>query len=204
MSPTSTIRTSFSSSSKVTPSYRLSRRRGECIQATWYTFHAMSCMPFAAGPRVSAHCLFRSAIKSPKEPDTRRRSCRKLLGLTRHRERVKRGSSSTAALIATGWSDPVPGRVYPRCHPTKYDFLPWRFYRKRVIFRRYGLLALACRQLDRAEAVDNMRFYRPTGSDWAITNSVNLRTSALERNGRRAVMASLATPWTMVHASKAI
>ena len=25
--------------------------------------------------------------------------------------------ASTAALIATGWSEPVPGRVYPRCGP---------------------------------------------------------------------------------------
>jgi len=26
--------------------------------------------------------------------------------------------ASTAALIATGWSEPVPGRVYPRCGPS--------------------------------------------------------------------------------------
>jgi hypothetical protein len=25
--------------------------------------------------------------------------------------------ASPAALIATGWSEPVPGRVYPRCGP---------------------------------------------------------------------------------------
>src|ERR1700732_2058422 len=25
--------------------------------------------------------------------------------------------ASTAALMATGWSEPVPGRVYPRCGP---------------------------------------------------------------------------------------
>ena len=28
--------------------------------------------------------------------------------------------ASTAALIATGWSEPVPGRVYPRCGPTSF------------------------------------------------------------------------------------
>ena len=28
--------------------------------------------------------------------------------------------ASTAALIATGWSEPVPGRVYPRCGPTPF------------------------------------------------------------------------------------
>jgi len=33
--------------------------------------------------------------------------------------------------------------------------------------------------------------YRLTGNDWSITNSPNFRTSALERNGRRPLMASL-------------
>src|SRR5207302_451895 len=28
--------------------------------------------------------------------------------------------ASTAALIATGWSEPVPGRVYPRCGPAPF------------------------------------------------------------------------------------
>jgi hypothetical protein len=28
--------------------------------------------------------------------------------------------ASTAALIATGWSEPVPGRVYPRCGPPPF------------------------------------------------------------------------------------
>jgi hypothetical protein len=48
------------------------------------------------------------------------------------------------------------------------------------------------------------RIYFPTGSDWSITNSANLRTSALEGKGNRPVMASLAIPWTMVQASSAI
>jgi hypothetical protein len=42
-----------------------------------------------------------------------------------------------------------------------------------------------------------------TGKDWAITNSAKLRTSELEANGRRPVIASLAMPWTMVQASNA-
>jgi hypothetical protein len=29
--------------------------------------------------------------------------------------------ASTAALIATGWSEPVPGRVYPRCGPPPFS-----------------------------------------------------------------------------------
>jgi Bacterial regulatory proteins, luxR family len=38
--------------------------------------------------------------------------------------------ASTAALIATGWSEPVPGRVYPRCGPAPFTAHPIRpFYR---------------------------------------------------------------------------
>jgi uncharacterized protein (TIGR02246 family) len=32
--------------------------------------------------------------------------------------------ASTAALIATGWSEPVPGRVYSRCGPTPFTAHP--------------------------------------------------------------------------------
>ena len=32
--------------------------------------------------------------------------------------------ASTAALIATGWSEPVPGRVYPRCGPPPFHGAP--------------------------------------------------------------------------------
>src|SRR6202022_4559350 len=32
--------------------------------------------------------------------------------------------ASTAALIATGWSEPVPGRVYPRCGPAPFHGAP--------------------------------------------------------------------------------
>jgi len=32
--------------------------------------------------------------------------------------------ASTAALIATGWSEPVPGRVYPRCGPAPFTAHP--------------------------------------------------------------------------------
>jgi hypothetical protein len=32
--------------------------------------------------------------------------------------------ASTAALIATGWSEPVPGRVYPRCGPPPFTAHP--------------------------------------------------------------------------------
>ena len=32
--------------------------------------------------------------------------------------------ASPAALIATGWSEPVPGRVYPRCGPTPFHGAP--------------------------------------------------------------------------------
>src|ERR1019366_10196541 len=32
--------------------------------------------------------------------------------------------ASTAALIATGWSEPVPGRVYPRCGPAPFPGAP--------------------------------------------------------------------------------
>ena len=32
--------------------------------------------------------------------------------------------ASTAALIATGWSEPVPGRVYPRCAPAPFHGAP--------------------------------------------------------------------------------
>src|SRR5437667_8109344 len=32
--------------------------------------------------------------------------------------------ASTAALIATGWSEPVPGRVYSRCGPPPFHGAP--------------------------------------------------------------------------------
>src|SRR5258708_14316538 len=32
--------------------------------------------------------------------------------------------ASTTALIATGWSEPVPGRVYPRCGPPPFHAAP--------------------------------------------------------------------------------
>jgi hypothetical protein len=32
--------------------------------------------------------------------------------------------ASTTALIATGWSEPVPGRVYPRCGPPPFHGAP--------------------------------------------------------------------------------
>jgi len=32
--------------------------------------------------------------------------------------------ASTAALIATGWSEPVPGRVFPRCGPPPFHGAP--------------------------------------------------------------------------------
>ncbi len=32
--------------------------------------------------------------------------------------------ASTTALIATGWSEPVPGRVYPRCGPSPFHGAP--------------------------------------------------------------------------------
>jgi hypothetical protein len=32
--------------------------------------------------------------------------------------------ASTAALIAAGWSEPVPGRVYPRCGPSPFHGAP--------------------------------------------------------------------------------
>jgi hypothetical protein len=32
--------------------------------------------------------------------------------------------ASTAALIATGWSEPVPGRVYSRCGPSPFHGAP--------------------------------------------------------------------------------
>ena len=32
--------------------------------------------------------------------------------------------ASPAALIATGWSEPVPGRVYPRCGPAPFTAHP--------------------------------------------------------------------------------
>jgi hypothetical protein len=32
--------------------------------------------------------------------------------------------ASTAALIATGWSEPVPGWVYPRCGPVPFTAHP--------------------------------------------------------------------------------
>jgi hypothetical protein len=32
--------------------------------------------------------------------------------------------ASTAALIVTGWSKPVPGRVYPRCGPSPFHGAP--------------------------------------------------------------------------------
>ena len=32
--------------------------------------------------------------------------------------------ASTAALIVTGWSEPVPGRVYPRCGPPPFTAHP--------------------------------------------------------------------------------
>src|SRR5438477_7343172 len=43
--------------------------------------------------------------------------------------------ASTAALIATGWSEPVPGRVYPRCGPA-----PFTARRKlRLVIHRHTL-----------------------------------------------------------------
>ncbi len=41
--------------------------------------------------------------------------------------------ASTAALIATGWSEPVPGRVYPRCGPAPS---------RRTRFRKLSKLSL--------------------------------------------------------------
>src|SRR5580658_6800641 len=32
--------------------------------------------------------------------------------------------ASTAALIVTGWNEPVPGRVYPRCGPSPFHGAP--------------------------------------------------------------------------------
>jgi len=32
--------------------------------------------------------------------------------------------ASTVALIATGWSEPVPGRIYPRCEPPPFHGAP--------------------------------------------------------------------------------
>jgi hypothetical protein len=37
--------------------------------------------------------------------------------------------ASTAALIATGWSEPVPGRAYSRCGPSPFHGAPGNAYR---------------------------------------------------------------------------
>ena len=39
-------------------------------------------------------------------------------------ERFSSFVTSTTALIATGWSEPVPGRVYPRCGPPPFHGAP--------------------------------------------------------------------------------
>jgi hypothetical protein len=44
--------------------------------------------------------------------------------------------ASTAALISTGWSEPVPGRVYPRCGPPPFHGAP----DKRTQYKRAPLL----------------------------------------------------------------
>jgi hypothetical protein len=43
--------------------------------------------------------------------------------------------ASTAALIVTGWSEPVPGRVYPRCGPSPFHGAPgYATYQARAAF----------------------------------------------------------------------
>jgi hypothetical protein len=41
--------------------------------------------------------------------------------------------ASTAALIATGWSEPVPGRVYSRCGPSPFHGAPGKCVNQRLV-----------------------------------------------------------------------
>src|SRR6267154_5263463 len=50
--------------------------------------------------------------------------------------------ASTAALMATGWSEPVPGRVYPRCGPAPFHGAPENPVSRAVSARTRGTIEI--------------------------------------------------------------
>ena len=79
----------------------------------------------SAFPRTGAgrllHCRFRGLLSVYSRYGLHAREVAKATLYTRG---FSSFVASTAALIATGWSEPVPGRVYSRCGPPPFHGAP--------------------------------------------------------------------------------
>ena len=93
-------------------------------QVKWNLF-ARTIPSASAFPRLGAgrllHCRFRGLLSVHSRYGLHARQVAIATLCTRGFSSLV---ASTAALIATGWSEPVPGRVYPRCGPPPFHGAP--------------------------------------------------------------------------------
>src|SRR5271167_633715 len=93
-------------------------------QVEWNLF-ARTIPSASAFPRLGAgrllHCRFRGLLSVHSRYGLHARQVAFATLCTRGFSSLV---ASTAALIATGWSEPVPGRVYPRCGPPPFHGAP--------------------------------------------------------------------------------
>src|SRR5271169_5922930 len=93
-------------------------------QVEWNLF-ARTIPSASAFPRTGAgrllHCRFRGLLSVHRSYGLHARQVAFATLFTRG---FSSFVASTAALIATGWSEPVPGRVYPRCGPAPFTAHP--------------------------------------------------------------------------------
>ena len=93
-------------------------------QVGWNLF--ARTIPFASAfPETGAgrllHCRFRGLLSVHSRYGLH---ARQVAYATLYTEGFSSFVASAAALIATGWSEPVPGRVYPRCGPPPFHGAP--------------------------------------------------------------------------------
>src|SRR5260370_5186725 len=93
-------------------------------QVAWNLF-ARTIPSASAFPRTGAgrllHCRFRGLLSVHSRYGLHARQVALATLCTRG---FSSFVASTTALIATGWSEPVPGRVYPRCGPPPFHGAP--------------------------------------------------------------------------------
>ena len=107
-------------------------------QVKWNLF-ARTIPSASAFPRLGAgrllHCRFRGLLSVHSRYGLHARQVAFATLCTRGFSSLV---ASTAALIATGWSEPVPGRVYPRCGPPPFHGAPEYATNREVARKRFA------------------------------------------------------------------